>query len=150
MEGITAKLFGLFILAMGVWMIQLGRKATAKAKLAPDWPTTQGKVIESEVKKRPGANAKFRFKIKYEYDVNGKRYANNTIAIGGEIRSGRISAEKRQAQYPEGSIHTVFYNPDDPTEACLEPVVEGGGRMELYGGIVGIIIGALLIAGMIG
>lgn len=65
--------------------------------------------------------------------------------------SGLFSlAGKRQAQYPEGSFHTVFYNPEDPTEACLEPEIEGGGRMELYGGIVGIIIGALLAAGVIG
>lgn len=150
MDAIATRLFGLFILTMGVWIVHLGRKAVTKAKSAPHWPTTQAKIIESEVRKRPGANARFRFKIKYEYEVGGKRYTSKNIAIGGEIRSGRTVAEKRQAQYPEGSVHTVFYNPDDAQEACLEPGVEGGGRVELLGGIAGIIIGVLLITGVIG
>ena len=82
--------------------------------------------------------------------MQDKQYTNNDIAIGGEIRSGRILAEKQQAKFPEGSTQTVFYNPDDAQEAYLEPVVEGGGRLELFGGIGAIIIGVLLVTGLIG
>ena len=98
----------------------------------------------------PGANAKFRFRIKYEYKVGDKKYINNKIAIGGEINSGRIRAEKRQEKYPEGSMPLVYYNPTNPDKSCLEPIVEGGGRFELLGGLFGIILGILLLSGIIG
>ena len=150
MNGVSTQLFGLFMVTMGVWMIHLGRKSAVKLKQAEHWPTTQAKIIKSEVRKRPGANAKFRFKIEYEYEVHDKQYTNNDIAIGGKIRSGRILAEKQQTKYPEGSIQTVFYNPDNAREAYLEPVIEGGGRLELLGGIGAIIIGVLLVTGLIG
>lgn len=131
-------------------MIHLGRHAVTKARLAAHWPTTQAEIIESEVRKRPGSNARFRFKIKYAYEVEGQRYTGKNIAVGGEIRSSRIRAEKRQAQYPLGSIHPVFYNPQDAKDACLEPAVEGHGRMELFGGIVGMLIGLLVATRLIG
>lgn len=150
MDDLAIRSFGALILAMGVWMIHHGRKSAEKLEQARRWPTTQAKIIKSEVRKRPGANAKFRLKIKYQYEVNDKQYTNGSIAIGGQVTSGRKSAEERQAKYPEGSTQTVFYNPLNAEEACLEPVVEGGGRIELLGGIVGIIIGALLVAGLIG
>jgi len=149
-NGVSTQIFGVLIVAIGVWIIHLGRKSAVKLRQAEHWPTTQAKIIKSEVRKRPGANAKFRFKIKYQYEVQDKQYTNNDIAIGGEIRSGRILAEKQQAKYPEGSTQTVFYNPDDAREAYLEPVVEGGGRLELFGGIGAIFIGVLLVTGLIG
>ena len=44
----------------------------------------------------------------------GRDYESNRIAIiGGEITPGRARAEKRLEQYPEGSTHTVVYNPTD-------------------------------------
>ena len=150
MDDISTKLFGGFILVMGAWMIQLGRKAARTQQRAVDWPTTQATITESEVRKKPGANAKFRFKIRYQYSVNGKQYTNNKISIGGEVSSGRTRAEKRQRQYPEGSRHLLRYNPDDANEAYLEPAVEGGGRIEVVGGVLGILLGALLVGGLIG
>ncbi len=123
MDDYFTPLFGLFILAMGVWMIQLGRKSAEKVKQAKLWPTASATIIKSEVRKMPGSNAKFRFDIEYRYQVNDKQYTNNNIAIGGEVTSGRILAEKRQEKYPEGSSPTVYYNPDNANEAYLEPVI---------------------------
>ena len=91
MNGVSMQLFGLFMLAMGVWMIHLGRKSAVKLKQAEHWPTTQARIIKSEVRKRPGANAKFRFKIKYQYEVQDKQYTNNNIAIGGGNQVGQDS-----------------------------------------------------------
>ena len=76
------------MLTMSARIVHLGRKAVTKAKSASHWPTTQGKIIESEVRKRPGTNAIFRFKIEYEYEVGGMRYTSKIIGIGREIRSG--------------------------------------------------------------
>lgn len=150
MDTFSTQLFGLFILAMGLWMIQLGRKSAKKLREAKHWHTTEAKIIKSEVRKRPGSNAKYRFNISYRYQVNDREYTNDDIVIGGAITSGRTRAEKRQAQYPEGSVHTVFFNPRNAQEACLEPVIEGAGRIELFGGITGIVVGVLLVAGLIG
>jgi hypothetical protein len=51
-------------------------------------------------------------------------------------------------KYPEGSIQNIFYNPANPKEACLEPIQEGGGKIELASGFLGIVIGILLLIGL--
>jgi len=48
------QIFGLFILAMGIWMLYLGRQNLAKARLVKNWPKIEGKIIQSEVHKMPG------------------------------------------------------------------------------------------------
>ena len=150
MDDMWTRLFGVFIAAMGIWMIKLGRDSVAKAEAARHWPTTTATVTKSEVKKKPGANARFRFKVRYRYEVGDQQFENKTISIGGEVTGGRTLAEKRQAQYPEGSTHAVTYNPADPKESFLEPAVEGGGRIESWGGGLGILMGGLLAFGVIG
>jgi hypothetical protein len=150
MDDNWARVFGAFIAAMGIWMIRLGRQSKATAEEAKHWPTTEAVITTSKVKKMPGANAKFRFKVAYRYEVGSQVYKNDRIAIGGEITSGRTRAEKRQAMYPEGSAHAVVYNPAKPSEVYLEPGVEGGGRLEWVGGLLGVLVGALLLFGVIG
>lgn len=150
MDDMWTRLFGIFIAAMGAWMIKIGRQSKATAEAAVHWPKTEAVITRSKVKKKPGSNAGYRFAVGYRYEVGDRSYKNDKIAIGGEVTSGRTRAEKYQAQYPEGSSHEVVYNPQDPSEAYLEPMVEGGGRIESFGGMLGILLGSLLAFGLIG
>jgi hypothetical protein len=54
----------------------------------------------------------------YSYQAGGRSYEGNRIAPGPEV--GGTGAPKRSAEYKKGSQVTVFYNPNDPSDAVLE------------------------------
>jgi hypothetical protein len=59
--------------------------------------------------------------VLYSYQVGGRSYQGSLIAPGLEV--GRTGAPARLAVYPTGSQVTVYYNPNDPSDAVLETKV---------------------------
>lgn len=56
--------------------------------------------------------------VMYQYRVNGTDYQSRKISPGMEW--GGSGAPAVVARYPTGSQVSVYYNPDNPTEALLE------------------------------
>lgn len=101
------------------------------------WPKTQGTVLESKVRHgstrsstgvghslgrrhghgSSGTHATYSFYFLYSYTVKGKEY------LGHRIRVGHFTPDPDEMakRYPKGSIVTVYYDPDHPREAVLEP-----------------------------
>lgn len=56
--------------------------------------------------------------VSYVYEVEGKRYTNDTIRILGRDFS-RASAEAYASKYVQGTTRRCFYNPANPQQAVL-------------------------------
>ena len=89
-----------------------------QALASPGWPTVEGAVTTSKVRRRSGSR---KLRLRYQYDVNGQTYESHKIAFMGRVFSG--TASERRKRYPTGTQVTVYYNPDKPSVAVLEPGV---------------------------
>lgn len=95
------------------------------------WKTTEGIVLESfKTSRRENFQTLEDAKVRYEYEVNGKRYQSSTIKASGDMsgdtaKRGQSDMDRLLAKYPAGSRVTVYYNPSMPRMACLE---QGGGE----------------------
>ena len=135
-----------------------GILALEQESAAQSWPTVEGKIITSKVTgrrkkkdvkkqdaKKKKAVTKKRTKAKpvakivYRYKVNGKKYTSNIIAFSKFDLKMPNDPTSLVLRYSKGKKVTVYYNPDDLSEAVLEP---GGSK----GGFVFIIVGLLFIA----
>jgi len=60
--------------------------------------------------------------IQFDNVVGGAKYSSNQRALGGkEGFNSRDAADAVVEKYPVGHMVTVYYDPEDPKEAVLEP-----------------------------
>ncbi len=86
---------------------------------AKDWPTVDGVVTKSSLR-RPKSK-KTRHSFEYEYKVGTISFTNQRIAFMDRVFYA--SPEKNAAKYPEGSAVVVFYKPTDPSVSVLDTEV---------------------------
>jgi len=158
----------LLLIAGGAAATYFGAREVLRAKASMDWPTTQGKIIESSVeretrRRKPGESGSlnqriFRAKILYEYQVDeatltGTRIAyvkKKRIKVKGDDTSSidRILAEAHAQgivdRYPKGKSVSVYYKPDNPKVCLLEP---GLGLQAFVAPVIGVFI--FIIGGII-
>lgn len=95
-----------------------------RAQLSHRWPTADGVVVTSRVKKREAdedGTESYSAVIEYEYTVNGENKKSDKIAIA-RISSGRNrDAEAMVRKYPEESRVRVYLSPRDSSVSVLEP-----------------------------
>lgn len=121
------RLIALVLLLIGgaafVYLWKLGEKGQS----ATHWPSASGTIVESRLDIRShnggdGNREDYLPQLRYRYSVGGitlestiRRYPNP-----GAMQS-RDQAEAVLAKYPNGAVVRVYYNPERPQEACLEP-----------------------------
>ncbi len=117
--------FATIMLLVAIGMMCWGLSMIVDAGNNTGWPTTQGVVISASVDKeiRTWTNSSgirtqrtvYVPRIAYRYTVNGQEYTSTTIGYStSEVRSGINSGE-----YAPGKPITVYYNPEDPSDAVL-------------------------------
>jgi hypothetical protein len=106
-----------------LWRALAGRR---RVREAMNWQQTTGTVLSSEVETRrsrsgqSGYSTSYYPRVVYEYEVMGQRYRSNQFNLG-EVGLGfynRVAA--KVAEYPQGKMIDVYYNPNNPSEAVLE------------------------------
>ncbi len=120
--GLPGYLFALFLLLFigQGWSMYLA----ARSKF---WPTTQGTVVSSRVARYLDSETAGKYwygpKITYRYQVDGREYENNLLSFkeAPVHTPDRQYAKSIAAKYPRGSKVTVYYKPDSPSYAALEP-----------------------------
>lgn len=65
----------------------------------------------------------YHYLIKYAYRVNGTVYESDEVTFDDNYSTSITYAVNYRGKYPIGTIVTVYYDPDDPTFAVLEPNV---------------------------
>jgi hypothetical protein len=126
---------GLVLAGYGVRQLYLGH-------VSKGWPQTEGSVVESEVTKerversrgdsgRPRYETRYRPRVRYHYTVERQTYSSERIGFGSESMRDRKVADAIAQKYPAGSQPVVYYSPDDPTTAVLEPGLTRGGILPM-------------------
>ncbi len=109
------------------------------------WPAVKGIILSSFVgSKSSGGEGgdSYAALIQYKYDVNGKVYQSHSIntAPGWWAWGLQRAAKKKVAQYPPDKTIDVYYNPQSPKTAFLEPGVHLSGPFLILLGVILLII----------
>lgn len=147
MPEIGAILFGF----LGVGIILYCQLAKWKVLRSASWLPVSAEITRSEVAAeslryglRNIRGIVYVAHIEYSYEVDGTEYSGDTICVGGELNTSRRSrAEERRAKYPVGVRVCAYYDPKDPSRACLERTAEGTQLLTWIG--LGAILFALLL-----
>lgn len=117
------------------------------------WPRAEGEITQSRITMQNSstgfnhANKTFKAEVTYKYTVGKRSYRNNRICVGGQLQlSLRGKAEGYCEQYPVGQNVAVYYNPNDPSDSCLERREETS-NFYLLAGAVFAIVGIVFITG---
>ncbi len=133
-------------LAVGIAMtVFFGLPMYRQAQASLNWPTTTGTIQTSEITKSFQKNkTKYSPSVSYAYEVDGTPRTSNFIwASGGDSSSDKSKQQAVVDKYPVGSAVKVFYDPENPEFAILEPGITSTNYIVLGGG------GAILLAGVI-
>ena len=123
MSNIVFEIFLIVGVVLGgflLWQLIKGMKAK-------NWPTAQGRVVDSRVSTSYSydddgdRSTTYGAEISYRYDIDGSEYSGHRRTFSDFSSSNRRRAEKIVAQYMPGTDVPVYYRPDDPEESVLEP-----------------------------
>lgn len=89
--------------------------------------------------------------VNYTYNFEGKEYAGSKIKLLDLRGENKNKYQAIVDKYPLGKKVTVFVNPQQPSDACLERTVdyEGTIALAIFGGVFAIIGLGILITGII-
>jgi hypothetical protein len=116
---------GLFMLAATGWLAYwiIGETWMGFASLS--WPACEGVILRADVERTLTTRGEeFNSRVTYRYEVGGRQFEGDRISYPRTSDSYSTAApllERVRAQYPVGKPCTVYYNPADPSGACLRP-----------------------------
>lgn len=118
---------GLLFVVVGAAFAFIGYHAYQLGTQSKDWPVAKGSVIQSEIResrRTSGSGSNRRTVVEhlpevvYNYNVEGQSYRSSRITFGAV---NKLNARKTVARYPKGKRIDVFYDPQKPDQAVLEP-----------------------------
>lgn len=107
----------------GLLFARYGFLLTMKGHRSKKWPTVEGVILESNWKQEGhGVEGK----VKYKYVVKGKEYVGNRRKLfDGEVHwLLAIFQPSVNDVYWKGKQVVVYYDPDKPGKAILEPGIQ--------------------------
>jgi hypothetical protein len=143
--------FGL-LAAIGVAILVATQMQVRVEEQSFDWRSTTGTVRASEVIERPTPTRRlvtFEPRVTYGYRVGETEYESDRIGFGDHFVTSRADAEAIVARYPAGATVEVFYDPERPRAAVLEPAELGGIRLSAAVGILLIVLPLLVIGALL-
>jgi hypothetical protein len=138
-------LFILLFLLVGVSALLPGVNTLRNARISKEWPTTSGTITFSQVAISTDEDGTTYYAdVRFKYVVNDRWYTADTVHFG-EYSSGSGRAEEIVARYPPESRVTVYYNPDSPQTAVLEPGVTIGAYLTILVALSFFIVPGIII-----
>lgn len=120
---------------LSLWGVQEVRHGFA----SKNWPATGGQIHSVERGYRQDPRDEYYEEALYTYTVKGRPYRGDRIRFGPatSLLEGFFSARKteRSVTYPKGAKVKVYYKPDDPSVAVLQPGARGETFMGLLVGL---------------
>jgi hypothetical protein len=117
-----AGLFALVFVAGGCFCILMPVYLFFKGRLAETWPSTSGQIESAEVKESssPDDGSQFYLRVTYSYRINGTAYTSSKMSLADRGYHSPQEAANALRRYPVRSPVTVWFNPDDFTDALIE------------------------------
>jgi Protein of unknown function (DUF3592) len=135
--------------------VRTRRLASASAR----WPTVPGTitastVIEEEIEEKSNNDKsiirkirRYQVDLRYAYQVNKRDFVGTAGNWGWTgIYGLRELAEKAAGQYRQGQPVTVYYDPEQPRNAVLDPESRQGSMAPLIFGAISAVAGATVLA----
>lgn len=125
----------------------VGRPILDNARATEQWPQADGEVLESRLDESRGENGTmYSAHVVYRYALDGGEFESNRIWYGGDYStSDRSEMFEIVKQYPVGRQVTVYYSPDEPSEAVLIPGAFVLSHLLYVIGLVFLAIGGVLL-----
>jgi multisubunit Na+/H+ antiporter MnhG subunit len=118
--------FGAFGLVIALFALALQRQASR----AKQWPVVSGTIKLSGIESFRAAPTEgvsrgqvmYRRQVSYAYTYNGVSYTNVHASLGSNVAStSSWLVRKTTTDYQDGATVRVYVNPDNPSQATLEP-----------------------------
>ena len=112
---------GALLIACGLWVFQMQRRARVAALASVGWPTVKGSIVDSGVIVTEGVNASSCHapRVRYVYEVAGVRHDGHVIGLGDRRAMSKHEAQAICDSYPAGASVAVHYDPKNPGSAIL-------------------------------
>ena len=147
---------GVVLLIIGVWLIRTFIQQIQVVFESRNWIPVPGKIISSKISKKLERSSSsddresqyfvYRPEIRYVYEIGEAKYASDQITIGDAVTSrDDDKVQKIIQKYPANTEVRVYYKPNDPKTAVLEPGSIGETWRRLAGGLVCFGVAYLLI-----
>ncbi|MFO8049477.1 MAG: DUF3592 domain-containing protein, partial [Desulfosudaceae bacterium] len=91
----------------------------------------------------------YRADVSFQYTVNGRSYVSDKVSFGDYNSSSSSPIRKIVSRYPGSATVTVYFDPDDPATAILEPGKLGGLWIPFAVGGMFILVGLLGVFGKV-
>ena len=126
---LTLVTLGLVLLIFGVIATLLFGSYFRADLHSRTWPSVPGKVLSDRVQRyqnfdRDSHNYYTVYKpnVQYTYEVAGAAYTGNKVANRVFYSRNRTTFDSLKKRYPAGAGVKVYYDPNNPAQAILEPV----------------------------
>ncbi|MEZ4842327.1 MAG: DUF3592 domain-containing protein [Flavobacteriaceae bacterium] len=110
------QLAGLILLLVAIPLFIFAIKILLMSKDSVQWTKVNGEI--SEV---PDYGAEVKFSLKYTYSVDNTKYSNSRIIFSSSTIYRRYYAKEFERKYRLHQMVDVYYNPEKPSQAVLEP-----------------------------
>jgi len=148
--------FGVITLFMGIATFVPNIINLNKGLESQNWNETEGVILTSEITSHQETNPDseghyetetyYDVNIVYQYTVIGVNYSYHRISFSDFASTpNHNEAQQLVNKYPAGENVTVFYNPNNPSEAVLEPGITNTNNIFLIIGIILIIAGIVFL-----
>ena len=134
----------IFFALMAVVSLVFGLFGKVEEAASRSWPTVPGLItscalreVRNKPRRLPYEIVKYTLDVTYDYSVAGESYSGTRVVLTDNLWD-EGSAQFRAANYAVGTTHPVYYNPDNPARAVLEPgnTAEGAASVNTIFGIV--------------
>lgn len=125
------RFMGLIFILVGLGICGFGLSILNKGHSSLSWPISEGTIVHSDIDKKWSSakhesgrkiwRHKYSSDIHYTYKVKGNSYRANNIRLLKFWTSSKQEVENEVKKYPKWKKVKVYYNPNDPKDAMLEP-----------------------------
>ncbi len=152
---------GVVLAVTGLIVLGFGMRRMGQASRRRKWPTTPGSIRssttvariapalpqhgedEEDAAARPPQTL-HRPEVTYTYTVDGKTYTGTALGLDTVEVSNERMAREHAARYVPGAPVTVYYDPENPSRALLEPGIHSDSWLIPGAGAACLIVAAAL------
>jgi hypothetical protein len=145
--------FGLLFGLVGMGVLVYGIMNLNRGRASESWPTVSGVVTHSDVRSSRGdSSTTYHAEVSYEFVVEGAKHHSDKVSFGEYGTNSHARAARICDGYPVGAPVDVFYSPEDPDVAVLEPGASGFGFFLpiILGGVFNIVGGVAFFVSVVG
>ena len=133
---------GLFIIAGFITAIR-GGHSLIKSQKTTHWPEVEGRIEETGLSSESHDLLPH---VLFSYTVDGQTY-RQTVKFSNDVSPTQEFASRYLEKFPQGATVKVYYNPDHPQDATLEPGQHKGDWLLVALGLGMTILGTVFLLG---